>query len=213
MNRFFLTCALALCTIAGTPAGVGLSQASAMGLARAEDKTKTYAETNVATFLNGLASLKAELVAANKARAAWTAYSEDYKKWSPADAEQHKDTYTYSEYLWSVKKDKAFRSLHTETPAAKALREFQEKSGGAVSELFATDAKGGNVCQSQNTSDWFQGDEAKFQKVDGKKELFFDKPKRDDTTGITVVQVSFPIWDGDTFVGMVCASIVTDNIK
>lgn len=213
MKKFCLTCAAAVAFIAGMPVAQPTANAAPMALLRSEDATKAFAEGTVATFLNQLAELKLELKAANTARAKWAAFSEDFKKWTPEEAEKNKDSYTHAEYMWSVKKDKAFRALHTDTPAAKALREFQEKSGGAVAELFATDAKGGNVAQSQNTSDWFQGDEAKFQKVDGKKELFFDKPKRDDTIGLTVVQVSFPIFDGDTFIGMVCASIVTDKIK
>ncbi len=205
---------VALAVFAGSPASMAIAGSPALApAANPSEKVKAYVDAKLAPFLNGLGSLKEELKAANKARAGWAAFSEDWKKWSPADAEQHKDSYTYGEYLWSGKKDKAFRAAHIDTPAGKALKEFQEKSGGAAAELFATDAKGGNVCQSQPTSDWFQGDEEKFQKVDGKKDCFYAEPKRDDTVGQTVVQVSVPIWEKDAFLGFVCVSVVVEKLN
>lgn len=216
MRSFCFACVAGVALVAGMPTGlasgsVAFESASAGAEDAAGDAVKTYVDGKVAPFLNGLTELKKELKAANEARAKWSPFTEDWKKWTPEDAEKNKESYSYGEYVWSSKKDKAFRSQHTDTAAAKALKDFQEKSGGAVAEMFATDAKGGNVCQSQNTSDWFQGDEAKFQNVDKKKDAFFDKPKRDDTTGLNVVQVSVPIWDGETFLGMVCVSVVSEK--
>ena len=50
------------------------------------------------------------------------------------------------------------------TAASKFLAGKREGSGGLFSEIFVTDAKGLNVAQSDVTSDYWQGDEAKWQK-------------------------------------------------
>lgn len=183
----------------------------------AKDQAKKYAEGDLAAFLNGCKEVKDELKAANETRKGWETYTEDWKKWNAEEADKHKNSFTYAEYQWSSKKDKAFRGQFTDTAASKKLKEFQEKSGGVVAEFFVTCAKGGNVCQSQVTSDWFQGDEEKFSKVEKKTENFYAEPKRDDTIGKVGVQVSIPLYDGEgdkkTFVGVAVVTIVTDNVK
>lgn len=47
---------------------------------------------------------------------------------------------------------------------SKFLQAKKEASGGKITEIFVMDAKGLNVGQSDVTSDYWQGDEAKFQK-------------------------------------------------
>ena len=51
--------------------------------------------------------------------------------------------------------------------AAEVLREIVEASGGRVTEIFVMDGVGLNVAASATTSDYWQGDEAKFQKTHG----------------------------------------------
>src|SRR6185369_5794648 len=108
------------------------------------DKAHKWADSKFAQFVQGNKALIEEVQAANKERASWAAYSEDYKKWTPDEAEKHKPGYAYCEYVWSVKKDKDFRTKHTTSAVAGVLKEFQNASGGVVSEFFVTDAKGGN---------------------------------------------------------------------
>lgn len=50
-------------------------------------------------------------------------------------------------------------------PAADFLRARVADSGGKITEAFITDARGLNVAASDPTSDYWQGDEAKFLKV------------------------------------------------
>lgn len=50
-----------------------------------------------------------------------------------------------------------------DNPASDFLRERLEQAGGVISEIFAMDARGLNVAASNVTSDYWQGDEAKFQ--------------------------------------------------
>lgn len=179
------------------------------------EKVKAWVDSKLKPFMKGEKKLVDELQAANAARAGWADYSEDYKGWTPEEAEKHKPGYAYCEYLWSVKKDKAFRSQHTTTPEVAALKQFQDGTGGVVSEFFCVDAKGGNVCQTQLTSDWFQGDEPKFKDCakDGGV-VAYGKMNRDDTTGETGVHVSIPVFDSNNkFIGAAIVLVIVDKIK
>ena len=55
----------------------------------------------------------------------------------------------------------------TQSPASEGLRTWIAQSEGAVYEIFVMDAKGLNVASSGVTSDYWQGDEAKFQQSFG----------------------------------------------
>ncbi len=54
-----------------------------------------------------------------------------------------------------------------ENEAANFLRQRIEEADGAISEIFAMDARGLNVAASNATSDYWQGDEPKFQESYG----------------------------------------------
>lgn len=80
------------------------------------------------------------------------------------------------------------------------LSEKQEDSGGLISEVFIMDAKGLNVGQSNETSDYWQGDEAKWQKtfLEGPDALFVDEVEVDDSTDALQSQASISITDPAT---------------
>ena len=61
------------------------------------------------------------------------------------------------------------------------------------------DHNGLNVGQSNISSDYWQGDEAKFQKTypQGKDAVFIDEPEYDEELGIWRVQVNLSIADED----------------
>ncbi|MCA9300039.1 MAG: PDC sensor domain-containing protein [Phycisphaerales bacterium] len=188
---------------------------TSMGVAADPQATASgYATAQVIPFMQDFPDLRRELAKQNSAREGWDEYTEDWKGWSPEDAASHPNSYAHAEYVWSVQKDKSFRSAHMSSPIADKLRAFQDSSHGAIAEFFITDARGGNVVQTQPTSDWFQGDEAKFKKVANKKDLFCGEPQRDDTVGTTGVHVSIPIWsEEDTFLGVAVVLIVVDEVN
>ena len=64
--------------------------------------------------------------------------------------------------------DKPLITATLGTAASKFLAAKREASSGLFSEIFVTDAKGLNVAQSDVTSDYWQGDEAKWQDSFGK---------------------------------------------
>ncbi len=54
-----------------------------------------------------------------------------------------------------------------DNPASDYLRQQVESAGGTITEVFIMDAHGLNVAASSVTSDYWQGDEDKFQKTYG----------------------------------------------
>lgn len=180
---------------------------------------RQYAQEQLTPFLNNLEPLRAELIAANLTRANWASYNDDWKGWDPATAEANKNSFNYGEYMWSVRKDRAFRNQHIDTPAAKALKAFQDASGGKVAEFFVTCAKGGNVAQTAITSDWFQGDEEKVTEIlkflkqpETKRNHYFGPLQRDDTVGQTGIQVSIPLFDSEQFIGVAVVLVIIDKL-
>ena len=88
-------------------------------------------------------------------------------------------------------------------------------SVGYYAELFVMDNQGGNVCMSDKTSDYWQGDEAKFKKSfnSGQGAVHIGKVKFDDSTQTYLVQVSVPVKDGDKVIGAITIGVDIDKIK
>jgi len=84
-------------------------------------------------------------------------------------------------------------------PLSSYLTRIQAHSIGLYSEMFVMDKNGLNVGQSNISSDYWQGDEAKFQKTysKGKDAVFIDEPEYDDKLGIWRVQVNIAISNED----------------
>ncbi len=82
-------------------------------------------------------------------------------------------------------------------------------------EIFVMDNLGGNVCMTDKTSDYWQGDEAKFKESykDGKGALHVSKVKFDDSTQTYVVQVSVPVVDGSEIIGAITFGVDVDKIE
>ena len=85
-------------------------------------------------------------------------------------------------------------------PAASVLRQQLEAAGGAWTEAFIMDARGLNVAASHPTSDYWQGDEAKFQQTYpmGPDTVHFGDVELDESTQTVQAQVSMTITDEET---------------
>lgn len=85
-------------------------------------------------------------------------------------------------------------------PLSKWLLEKQNATAGFVTEVFIMDNKGLNVAQSEITSDYMQGDEAKWQQtyLVGPDAMHISDVEFDDSTGFYQSQASFSITDPDT---------------
>lgn len=99
---------------------------------------------------------------------------------------------------WMRERDSADKPLIAATlssPLSVYLNRIQGRALGLYVEVFVMDHNGLNVGQSSITSDFWQGDEAKFQKTFsvGKDTIFIDEPEWDDEAKIWRVQVNFSI--------------------
>jgi len=97
------------------------------------------------------------------------------------------------------------------SPLSSYLLYTQAKSAGLFTEIFVMDEFGLNVGQSSVTSDYWQGDEDKFQKTFqvGPDAVFIDEPEYHDETKTWRVQVNLTIVDpaSKTAVGAATAEI------
>jgi len=84
--------------------------------------------------------------------------------------------------------------------ASKKLAGYKNKGSGLFTEIFVMDDKGLNVAQSDVTSDYWQGDEAKWKKtyLAGPDAIFIDDVEFDESTQTYQSQVSISIADPDT---------------
>ena len=82
-------------------------------------------------------------------------------------------------------------------------------------EIFVMDNQGANVAMTDKTSDYWQGDEAKFKKsfANGTGAVFIDDVEFDDSTQAYLVQVSVPVKEGTTVIGAITFGIDIDKIE
>lgn len=83
------------------------------------------------------------------------------------------------------------------TDVSAALRGRKDAAGGLITEVFAMDNHGLNVAQSDVTSDYWQGDEAKWQQTfgAGAGAIHIGDVELDESTQIYQSQVSLAIVD------------------
>ena len=105
--------------------------------------------------------------------------------------------------------DKPLIAATLSNPLSVYLTRLQGKSLGLYAEIFVMDHNGLNVGQSSITGDFWQGDEAKFQKtydVSGDA-LFVDEPEWDEDNKIWRGQVSFTLTDNGKSIGAVTMEV------
>ena len=83
------------------------------------------------------------------------------------------------------------------TPLSVFLRKIKAQNNGLFSEIFIMDNKGLNVGQSDVTSDYWQGDEAKWQKTyaAGPDAIEIGDREYDESSRKFLIQVSMPVVD------------------
>lgn len=90
-----------------------------------------------------------------------------------------------------------------------------KKKADYYSEIFVTDNQGANVCMSDKTTDYWQGDEPKFTESfrDGKGTLYISDVKFDDSTQSYLVHVSVPVRDTDKTIGVLVIGVDIEKVK
>jgi hypothetical protein len=104
---------------------------------------------------------------------------------------------------WRAQTKQASRPLIDKVMArllSRYLKDVKLKGRGLYTEIFVMDNKGLNVGQSDVTSDYWQGDEAKWKKtfLVGPNAVFIDKVEEDESTQQFQSQVSLSIVDPTT---------------
>ena len=101
-----------------------------------------------------------------------------------------------------------------DSPAGKRLAEIRD-SEPYLLELFLMDNQGANVAMSDKTSDYWQGDEAKFKKSfnGGAGAVFVDDVEFDKSAQSYLCQVSVPVMDGGKAIGAITFGVDVDKVK
>jgi hypothetical protein len=99
------------------------------------------------------------------------------------------------------------REVTTGTCADK-LRELVATSS-SYGESFVMDNQGAIVCATARTSDYWQGDEMKWQRAfnGGKGSVFIDRPKLDESAAKRLAQISVPVIDNGRVIGALTVGV------
>ena len=189
-------------TVAAVFCGLALGASTVQGEEAHVTEVKKYVAANVVAWLNDKVVMEA-LIAQNAKHA------------NLAEADILK-----LDKDWRAQVDAASKPL-IESITKNALSAFlstkKAESNGLLTEIFVMDDKGLNVGQSDITSDYWQGDEAKWQKTfkAGADAVFVDKVEKDESTQQLQVQVSVSIKDPETgkVIGAVTLGINVDQLS
>lgn len=115
---------------------------------------------------------------------------------------------------WSAGKAEALVKQVTTGACADHLRTLVAAHAG-YGETFIMDNQGALVCATAKTTDYWQGDEAKWQRAfnEGKGEVFIDRPKFDDSSSQRLAQISVPVLDNGAAIGAVTVGISIDKLQ
>jgi hypothetical protein len=96
---------------------------------------------------------------------------------------------------------------------AKAAQEILE-SRKYIMEIFVMDNQGANVCMTDKTGDYWQGDEGKWVNSfnGGIGSVFVDEVEMDDATRAEVSQVSIPVMDKGMAIGAMTIGVYVGQL-
>lgn len=171
---------------------IGCGLAACLGFLPMQVQANEYAEglTKLATEKIAAFAQSADVVAAIKAQNAKT-----------KDYDQAK--ITELDTTWRAETDASDQPMIDSVlaePVSQKLADVQEQSDGLYTEIFIMDAKGLNVGQSDATSDYWQGDEAKWKEtfLVGPNAVHLSEVEEDESTQTFQSQVSMSITDPDS---------------
>ena len=88
------------------------------------------------------------------------------------------------------------------------LRKLASMNAG-YGEVFVMDNQGALVCANAKTTDYWQGDEAKWQRAfaEGKGSVFIDRPRYDDSSARNLAQISVPVLENGRAIGAITVGV------
>ncbi len=95
------------------------------------------------------------------------------------------------------------------------LSGVKDDGAGLYTEIFVMDDKGLNVGQSDKTSDYWQGDEAKWKEtyLIGPDAIHLSDVEEDESSQTFQMQISLPVVDGDHVIGAVTVGVDADMLE
>jgi len=116
---------------------------------------------------------------------------------------------------WTGGKGEALVKQMLSGPCSDRLRQLTA-SMPIYGEAFVMDNQGALVCANMKTSDYWQGDEAKWQKSfnGGNGGVFIDRPRMDESAKEHLAQISLPIHDAaGKVIGAMTVGINMDKLR
>ncbi len=97
----------------------------------------------------------------------------------------------------------------------KFLSNVIKKNSEKYNEMFLTDNQGANVAAYPLTSDYWQGDEAKFIEAfnNGDGKIYIGKLEFDESTKVNAIQISVPVKYGAKAIGVLVIGVKVDHIE
>lgn len=95
------------------------------------------------------------------------------------------------------------------------LKELKSKNNGLFTEIFVMDNKGLNVGISDPTSDYYQGDEAKWQEtyLKGSESIHVSDVEFDDSSQSFQFQISFTVSDKNKAIGTLTVGVDAEVLE
>lgn len=157
---------------------------------------KSLVETTISTWVSDPAVVAA-IIAQNETTAS---YSDDQiaeldTLWQSGTAEGRK----FIDGVWH-------------NALSEQLKGYKNQSPELFSEIFVVDGRGLNVGQSNITSDYFQGHEAKWQVPHDIGEVHFGDVEFDESSQKYLSQVSAPIMHNGAFIGTITVGVNVEGL-
>jgi hypothetical protein len=139
---------------------------------------------------------------------------ESIRKQNDQNAKLTQDDINALDRRW-INKDVSLINSIIQNNVSKILQKTLAESKGLYSEIFIMDNRGLNVGQSGPTSDYWQGDEAKWKEtfLVGADAIHISKIEYDDSSKAFIFQLSFSIVDGDKVIGAVTFGVNWNVLK
>lgn len=97
-------------------------------------------------------------------------------------------------------------------PLSLHLKDLKAQGAGRFTEIFISDNRGLNAGQSDVTSDYWQGDEDKWQVPTASRKIHIGDVEFDESSQSYQSQVSVPILDAGEFIGVITVGIDLEQI-
>ncbi len=111
------------------------------------------------------------------------------------------------DWIYATRETSRMRSLMS-NPCGEKLKEFVA-GNSSYREAMVMDDLGALVCMSSRTSDYWQGDEAKWTQAfkEGSGAVFIGEPAFDESVAAVVVQISVPILHEKRAIGVITVGL------